>query len=495
MNPDFQIFCRLARQGNLVPVYATFTADLLTPVGAHLRLAHDARYSFLLENVEGGETIARYTFAGANPEEIFRSRGHSCSIERGGKRTTFQGDPIEHLRRLTARYRPVRVPGLPPLIAGAIGYFAYDMVRLIERIPSTGRDDLDLDDCVMMFYLGLIAFDHVRHRVWIIRNVFTEGPGSLREKYDRAVRETARIRRKLSGPLPRARRARPAGRLQVRSNFTRARYLAAVRKAKAYIRAGDIFQVVPSQRFTAKTSAEPFEIYRALRVVNPSPYLNYLRLGDVYVVGSSPEMLLKVQGREAFYRPIAGTLPRGRDEKEDRQFEAKLLADPKERAEHIMLVDLGRNDLGRVSEYGSVKVERLMFVERYSHVMHLVSSLRGRLREGVDCFEALMACFPAGTLSGAPKVRAMEIIDELEPTRRGIYSGGILYLDFSGNLDSCIALRTMVVKDGLAHIQAGGGIVADSVPDREFQETVNKAGALFRALEIAHGGARAKRKR
>ena len=490
MQPDFKAFCRLAKQGNLVPVYETFTADLLTPVGAHLRIARDAKYSFLLESVEGGETIARYTFAGANPEEVFRARGHVCTLETAGKRIQFDENPIEQLRRLTARYRPVRVPGLPPLIAGAIGYFAYDMVRLVERIPATGRDDLGLDDCVMMFYLGLVAFDHVRHRVWVIRNVFTGSEGSLRAKYDRAVREIRRTRHLLEQPLPRERRARHGSALKVRSNISKPQYLAAVRKAKSYIRAGDIFQVVPSQRFSARTGADPFEIYRALRVVNPSPYLYFLKLDDVSVVGSSPEMLLKVQDRNAFYRPIAGTLPRGRNEKEDRELEAKLLADPKERAEHIMLVDLGRNDLGRVCEYGSMKVERLMFVERYSHVMHLVSSLRGRLREGVDVFDALMACFPAGTLSGAPKVRAMEIIDELEPTRRGLYAGAVLYLDFTGNLDSCIALRTLVAKNGRVYIQAGGGVVADSVPEREFQETVNKARALVTAVEIAHRGRR-----
>ena len=495
IQPDFKTFCRLARQGNLVPVYETYTADLLTPVGAYLRIGRDAKYSFLLESVEGGETIGRYTFTGANPVEVFRARGRKCSLESGGKREQFEEDPIESLRRLTKRFRPVRVPGLPPLIAGAIGYFAYDMVRLIERIPATGRDELGLDDCVMMFYLGLVAFDHVRHSVSIIRNVFTDGPGSLREKYDAAVREIGRTRRALEQPLPPQRLTRRAARLRVRSNMTKPQYLAAVRKAKAYIRAGDIFQVVPSQRFSAETTAEPFEIYRALRVVNPSPYLYFLRLDDVSVVGSSPEMLVKVQGRQASYRPIAGTLPRGRNEEEDRKFEARLLADPKERAEHIMLVDLGRNDLGRVCEYGSVKVDRLMFVERFSHVMHLVSTLSGRLREGVDCFEALMACFPAGTLSGAPKVRAMEIIDELEPTRRGIYAGAILYLDFSGNLDSCIGLRTLVAKGGRAYIQAGGGVVADSVPEREYQESVNKARALVKALEIAHGGGSALRSR
>jgi anthranilate synthase component I len=488
IQPDFKSFCKLAQQGNLVPVYETFTADLLTPVGAHLRLAHKSKYSFLLESVEGGENLARYTFTGANPEEVFRSRGRACSLESAGKQIHFEADPIDRLRQLAARYKPVRVAGLPPLIGGAIGYFAYDMVRLIERIPASGRDDLGLDDCVMMFYLGLVAFDHVRHRVWIVRNVFTEGEGTLRAKYNAATREIHKVRRKLAGPLPRQRNAHARRPLRIRSNFSKAEYLSAVRKAKSYIRAGDIFQVVPSQRFSARTNADPFEIYRALRVVNPSPYLYFLRLDDVSVVGSSPEMLVKVQGREVSYRPIAGTLPRGRDEAEDREQESKLLADPKERAEHIMLVDLGRNDLGRVCEYGSVTVERLMFVERYSHVMHLVSSLRGRLREGVDCFEALMACFPAGTLSGAPKIRAMEIIDELEPTRRGLYGGAILYLDFSGNLDSCIALRTLVAKGGRAYIQAGGGVVADSVPEREYQETINKARAVMAALEIAHNG-------
>ena len=488
IGPDFKSFCRFARQGNLVPVYETFTADLLTPVGAYLHIARDAKYSFLLESVEGGENIARYTFTGANPVEVFRARGRICELESGGKVVRFDENPIEQLRRLVARYHPVRVPGLPPLVAGVIGYFAYDMVRLVEQIPMTGRDDLGLDDCVMMFYLGLVVFDHVQHRVWVIRNVFADGKGSLREKYEAAVREIQRTRRVLEQPLLPQRPKRTARALRVRSNMPKARFLSAVRKAKSYIRAGDIFQVVPSQRFSAETHADPFEIYRALRVINPSPYLYFLRLDNVSVVGSSPEMLVKVQGRDAFYRPIAGTRPRGRDEAEDRKLESNLLADPKERAEHIMLVDLGRNDLGRVCEYGSVKVERLMFVERYSHVMHIVSSLRGRLREDVDCFDALMSCFPAGTLTGAPKVRAMEIIDELEPTRRGLYAGGILYLDFSGNLDSCIALRTLLVKNGRAHVQVGAGIVADSVPEREFQETVNKARALISALEIGHHG-------
>jgi anthranilate synthase component 1 len=485
IQPNFKRFCKLARQGNLVPVYDILSADLLTPVSAYLRLAPEARHSFLLESVEGGEKIARYTFLGARPEEIFRCRGRACVLEGHGHLHWQEAHPIEFLRNRIARYQPVRVPGLPPLVAGAIGYFAYDMVRLIERIPDSGRDDLRLDDAALMFYLGLVAFDHVQHRLWIVRNVFTEGEGSLRAQYDAAVGEIRRTRRVLEAPLPPRRHRARRDRLRLASNMAKGEFLAAVRKAKRYIAAGDVFQVVPSQRFAAPTHADPFEIYRALRVVNPSPYLYFLRLGDLAVVGSSPEMLVKVQGREVFYRPIAGTRPRGRTEEEDRRIEAGFRADPKERAEHIMLVDLGRNDIGRVCEYGSVRVEELMFVERYSHVMHLVSRLRGRLRADVDCLDALMACFPAGTMTGAPKVRAMEIIDELEPTRRGIYAGAILYQDFSGNLDSCIAIRTLVMKERVAYIQAGAGIVADSRPEREYQETVNKARALVAALEAA----------
>ncbi len=485
IQPDFKSFCRLARQGNLVPVYDTFTADLLTPVGAHLRLARDARYSFLLESVEGGETIARYTFTGADPQEVFRARGRVCTLESAGRRVQFDENPIEQLRRLIARYHPVRVPGLPPLIAGAIGYFAYDMVRLLERIPSTGTDELGLDDCVLMFYLGLVAFDHVQRRVWVIRNVFTEGEGSLRTKYDAAVREIRSTRRALEGPLPQQRRSRRAGPLHIRSNFTKPQYLAAIRKAKSYIRAGDIFQVVPSQRFSTDTNTDPFEIYRALRVVNPSPYLYFLRLNDVSVVGSSPEMLIKVQGRDAFYRPIAGTLPRGRTETEDRALESKLLADPKERAEHIMLVDLGRNDVGRVADYQTVQLTDVMKVERYSHVMHITSNVTGRLRHGQTAFDALRAGLPAGTVSGAPKVRAMQIIDEVERQKRGPYGGAVGYIDFTGNMDTCIALRTLVLQGNTAYIQAGGGVVYDSDPSAEYEETISKARGLLKAIEIA----------
>ena len=504
IQPSFQEFQRLAKQGNLIPVYDVFSADLLTPVSAYLRLAQGARYSFLLESVEGGEKIARYTFAGANPEEVFRYAGGACVLESHNRLIWEEREPIAFLREHMKQYRPVRLPGLPPLVAGAIGYFSYDMVRLIERLPKRLRDEIGLYDAMLMFYRGILAFDHVQHRLWIVRNVHTEGRGSLRAKYNAAVKEIRRTRQLLEQPVV-AEQPRRIGKgklkaPRVTSNFRPREYEEVVRKAKKYIREGDIFQVVLSQRFSAKTKAAPFDIYRELRALNPSPYLFYLQLNDVHVVGSSPEMLVKVQGRDVFYRPIAGTRWRGKDEAEDQRLEKEMLASEKERAEHIMLVDLGRNDLGRVCDYGSVCAERLMTVERYSHVMHLVSSLRGRLREDVDCFDALMSCFPAGTVSGAPKVRAMEIIEELEKTRRGIYAGGILYLDFAGNVDSCIALRTMVIKNGVAHVQAGGGIVADSTPRGEFEESVNKSKALLRSLEAAHSSgagsdSRAKRKR
>jgi anthranilate synthase component 1 len=491
IQPDFNEFQKLAKQGNLIPVYDVFSADLLTPVSAYLRIAQGARYSFLLESVEGGEKIARYTFAGAHPEEVFRFSNGACVQESRDRLVWEERDPVTFLRARMERFRPVRLPGLPPLVAGAIGYFSYDMVRLVERLPKRLRDDIGLYDAMLMFYHGILAFDHVQHRVFVVRNVFTEGHGSLSAKYNEAVREIKRTRQLLETPVAaeQPHTESPANKrapLKITSNFRRPEYEAAVRKSKEYIRAGDIFQVVISQRFSVKTSSEPFQIYRELRALNPSPYLFFLQMNDVSVVGSSPEMLVKVQGRDVFYRPIAGTLPRGKDEAEDLRLEQEMLASEKERAEHIMLVDLGRNDLGRVCDYGTVKVEQLMTVERFSHVMHLVSSLRGRLREDVDCFDALMACFPAGTVSGAPKVRAMEIIEELERTRRGIYAGGVLYMDFAGNLDSCIALRTMVIKNGVAHVQAGGGIVADSTPAGEYQESVNKAGALIAALQAAH---------
>jgi anthranilate synthase component 1 len=516
LTPDYETFRRMAREGNLVPVCEVFRADLLTPVSAYLRLARKSRYACLLESVEGAEKIARYTFLGADPTAIFRYKNGAGTVEENGRVRRVAENPVEWLRGLLRRYREVRLAELPPLLAGAIGYFGYEMVRLAEEVPLTGEDDLGLDDAVLMFYPELVVFDHVKHRVWVVRNVYTEQGGSLRKLYDTAVEQVRATRRRLEVPcrgenVSRTGRAAAVGRVnrrfpvdfgdanrspdlpggrngrlpRVYSNMPKSAFLAAVQKAKRYIRAGDIFQVVPSQRFAAPTTADPFDIYRALRVANPSPYLFFLKLDRTAIAGSSPEMLVKVQGRDAFYRPIAGTRWRGRDEAEDKRMAEEMLADPKERAEHIMLVDLGRNDLGRVSEYGSVKVEELMFVERFSQVMHIVSRLRGRLRQNVDCLDALMACFPAGTLTGAPKVRAMEIISEFEPTRRGVYSGAVLYMDFSGNLDSCIAIRTLVIRDGVAYFQAGCGVVADSIPRREYLETLNKARALVAALRMA----------
>ncbi len=490
VEPDYKAFTRLARTGAVVPVARRITADLLTPVSAYLSLSRRQKFSFLLESIEGGEKIARYSFMGVGPYLRLRYRDGAAEITEGERIERRTGNLFEELRRLTRAYRPVAMPSLPPFTSGAVGYLAYDVVRLLERLPERAADDLKLPDAQFLFFSQLVAFDHARHQIHLIANVFCDGRRTPRQQYDQAVAELDVLEAALTeAPRRRggARRSRPAH-LDVESNFRRRDYLAAVRRARRYIRAGDIYQVVLSQRFHTPIQADPFSIYRALRIVNPSPYMYFLNLGDLQVVGSSPEMLVKVQGRDAFYRPIAGTRPRGAHEKEDRRLEHQLRNSVKERAEHVMLVDLGRNDLGRVCEYGSVKVEDLMSVERYSHVMHLVSSLRGQLRRGVDCFDGLAACFPAGTVAGAPKVRAMEIIDELEPSRRGLYAGCVCYLDFSGNLDSCIAIRTLVIKDGVAYVQAGGGIVADSRPDREYQETVNKARALLAAIELAEEG-------
>ncbi|NDD62703.1 MAG: anthranilate synthase component I [Acidobacteria bacterium] len=494
---NYEEFLKLAARGTVVPLVRTVVADLLTPVSAYLRIEAGGEQAFLLESVEGGEKIARYSFLGCRPHTIVRARPDETDpelplirIERAdGTGETRRGRMLDILREMMGRERPVTVPGLPPFAGGAVGYFGYDAVGWFERLPKRAKDDLGLDTAVVMFFSSLLAFDHVRHQIHIIVNVLTgglaDGP-ELRSRYDAACAEVARLEASLAAPVepsPGPRVQRP---LALRSNLTRAEYRAAIDRIKEYIVAGDAFQVVFSQRFETEVKASPFQIYRALRVVNPSPYMFFLKLGrEESLLGASPEMLVRSTGRELEYRPIAGTAPRGATEGEDRRLAEALLADEKERAEHIMLVDLGRNDLGRVSDYGTVRVENLMFIERFSHVMHLVSSLRSQRREDADCFDALAAVFPAGTVSGAPKVRAMEIIDELEPTRRGAYSGAVLYFDYSGNLDSCIALRTMYVRGERAYIQAGGGIVADSEVETEFQESVNKSQALVRAIELA----------
>jgi anthranilate synthase component 1 len=493
IEPGFRTFQQLASRGNVVPVTLRLPADLLTPVSAYLRLAEPGRPSFLLESIEGGEKIARYSFLGVSPDRLLRFRERTAEIVEDGRSRQCTVELFDELRRLTRPYRPVSWPGLPPFTSGAVGYFAYDVVRLLERLPDRATDDLRLPDAQLLFFSRLLAFDHVQHQILFIANVFTEGKKNLRREYTRAVKDLEEMAQALAQPLPAALpapapRAKRKRALKIACNFTREDYLSAVRRIKRYIRAGDVYQCVLSQRFAVPVRADAFSLYRALRSVNPSPYMYFLDLGGLQVVGASPEMLVKVQGRRAFYRPIAGTRRRGATEKEDRRLEQQLCQSAKERAEHVMLVDLGRNDLGRVCDYGSVQVDELMFIERYSHVMHLVSSLRGRLRRGLDCFDALAACFPAGTVAGAPKVRAMEIIDALEPTRRGVYAGCVFYLDYSRNLDSCIAIRTMVVKDGVAYVQAGGGVVADSRPEHEYQETLNKARALLQAIELAERG-------
>jgi anthranilate synthase component 1 len=491
LRPDFDQFAQLAQQATLVPVAKSITADLATPVSAFLALAAGESHAFLLESVEGGEKIGRYTFLGARPYMVLSARGQEITLERGRKRERRRGNVFAFLRELLEQHRPAHLPGLPPFTAGAVGFFSYDVVRQLERLPQRARRDLDVPDCALMFFDRLLAFDHLRHQIHIVAaaDVREEAP---RRAYQRALADIAAIEKRLAaGARPRdvlAARRPVQGKLKVRA-LTRPRdFLAAVRRTKQYIMAGDVFQAVLSQRWDFQPGVEPFRIYRALRTVNPSPYMYFLRLGDTHVLGSSPEMLVKATGRKLEYHPIAGTLPRGADEEEDRRLEARLRSDEKERAEHVMLVDLGRNDLGRVSEYGSVRVRDLMYVERYSHVMHLVSAIEGTLRAGLHPVDAFAACFPAGTLTGAPKVRAMEIIEELEPVRRGLYGGSVLYADFAGNLDSCIAIRTMLMQKKLASVQAGAGIVADSDPESELQESANKAQALLRAVELARGG-------
>jgi len=527
--PNFAEFKKLAGRGNVVPVYRTIVADLLSPVSAFLSLspqqgreANLHPHSFLLESVEGGERVGRYTFFGVDPFQIVSCRGDRITVRRGeaapvsgrglvgarhgapvrggrsgprgdaDQRSTLleeKGNVFEFLRRLGARYHSVEVPGLPPFTAGAVGYLSYEAVRMLERLPPRFLADVDLDDAVFMYFANVLAFDHVQHRLFLIANVLTEeGKGSLRFKYDAACRHLDELESRLRRPLRLPPARLPHGSLRVRSNMRREQYEEMVERSKEYVRAGDIFQVVLSQRMEVPVRVPAFDVYRALRAVNPSPYMYYLRLGESTVLGSSPEMLVKVAGRKVEYRPIAGTRPRGRSEEEDKRLEDELRSDAKERAEHIMLVDLGRNDVGRVSEFSTVKPVDIMSVERYSHVMHLVSRITGQLRPDADSYAALAACFPAGTLTGAPKVRAMEIIDELEPTRRGLYGGSVLYLDFSGNLNSCIVIRTVLIKDNKAYLQAGAGIVADSVPAHEYDECMNKARAVLRAFEMAEKG-------
>ena len=517
VQPSRKEFLALAKDHTLVPVCRILTADLETPVSAFLRAAWPERECFLLESVENGEQVGRYTFMGLAPFKRIVARGNEITITEGKKVTEFEGDIFAVLRRALAGHKPARLPGLPPFTAGAVGFFSYDAVRQIEHLPKLAADELRVPDACLLFFDEVLAFDHVRKEIWLVVTADVTR-GNPADAYDKAVERLTKLERRLSQPLPKAltgqkgRGLAKAGKLKVKFRTTKKDYLAAVARTKDYIAAGDIFQAVLSQRFDVEPGADSFQVYRALRTVNPSPYMFFLRFAPdgplgalppkrgkslktkilpfapaqtIELAGSSPELLVRVHQGKVEYRPIAGTRPRGANEEEDQALADEMLQDEKERAEHVMLVDLGRNDVGRVSQYGSVKVDRLMFVERYSHVMHIVSTIEGRLKPELTAVDALRACFPAGTLSGAPKVRAMEIIEELEPARRGTYGGAVLYADFSGNLDSCIAIRSMLATGGKGYVQAGAGIVADSVPELEHQESLNKAQAVIRAIERA----------
>ena len=485
----FEQFVDLAQRGTFVPVCKEIMADLLTPVSAFLKIAEHSDYAFLLESVEGGEQVARYSFLGKDPFLILRAAGDRVTLERSGVTTDTDEGFIPTLRKLMAEFRSPYVPGLPRFTGGAVGYLGYDAVSWFEpvKMQAPGATDPALDQAGFMLFDTVLVFDHVQHRILIIANARITADDDLHALYQFACAKIEFLERELERNLSQPDRptAQP---IDVTSNMTQADFERHVRAAKEAIAAGDIYQVVLSQRFEAQLAAEPFTVYRALRHVNPSPYMFFLRMGDVSTVGASPEMLVRVEGRRAETHPIAGTRPRGQTPEEDQRMAEELKASEKERAEHVMLVDLGRNDLGRVCEYGSVRVPQFMTLERYSHVMHLVSIVEGRLAEDQDRLDALVSCFPAGTVSGAPKVRAMEIIAELEPTRRGMYAGAVGYLDFAGNLDFCITIRTVVMLGRRALVQAGAGIVADSDPTAEYQETRDKARALVRALELAQAG-------
>jgi len=489
MTPSFSEFCRKARQGNLIPVCREVLADRDTPVSAFLKM-EGKPYRFLLESVEGGERWARYSFLGMNPMLMVRSHGPEAEVWESGqwRRVSLAGDPLDLVKELLSRYRPVPSSDLPRFWGGAVGYINYDVVRFLEKLPGTPQDDLGLPEIVFTVSDTLLIFDNVTHKLKVVALAFLDG-SPLQEIYDRAcdrIEEVITRLRKAS--VPDVAPASPASSLVLESSVSKEEFMESVLRAKEYIEAGDVIQVVLAQRLSSETSAPPFDIYRSLRSINPSPYMYFLDVGEFQVIGASPEVLVRLEDGWAEVRPIAGTRRRGATPREDERLEEELRGDPKERAEHIMLVDLGRNDLGRVSQAGTVAVVELMEVERFSHVMHLVSHVRSRLGSGHDEFGLLKACFPAGTVSGAPKVRAMEIIDELEPVRRGLYAGGVGYFGFSGNMEFCIAIRTILLIGRKAYVGVGAGIVADSNPLAEYEETMNKGKALIAALEMAASG-------
>ncbi len=489
IQPDFATFCALAEQGNTIPVAREILADLETPVSAFLKL-DTGQDAFLFESVEGPERWGRFSFLGVEPAMVLTAKGKRAEVRaRSGEPTVVESqNPLHEARRILRQYQVPAVPFLPRFNGGWVGYLAYDLVRCFERLPGGPADDLQVPDLYLMLMDSFLVFDNARHTVTAVTHARTGDGKSLRAAYDQALARlegmVERLRRTVRAPSE----LQPATHFELpHANLTQDQYEAMVRRAKEYIAAGDIIQVVLAQRFDGDLRTEPFHVYRCLRKVNPAPYMFFLRAGEVTLAGSSPEVMCHLEGREITVRPIAGTRPRGTDEASDLTLENELRQDAKEIAEHIMLVDLGRNDVGRVAEIGSVRVTECMVVERYSHVMHLVSNVRGLLRRDLDAFDAFQATFPAGTLTGAPKIRAMEIIDELEPSRRGVYGGAVGYFAFSGDMDTCIAIRTIVVKDGRYFVQAGAGVVADSIPEREHAECINKARAALHAVRLAAG--------
>jgi len=484
--PSKKEFIKLAKKGNLIPVYKEIAADLDTPVSSFLKI-DEGDYSYLLESVEGEENMARYSFLGSNPSHIFKSKGRDIEIIENKKARCYktESDPLAEIKKFMEQFRFVNIKGLPRFCGGLVGYIGYDMIRFFEDIPDKNPDDLKLPDSIFVLTDTILIFDHVMHRIKIVSNAHVKGNPS--RSYNEAVKKIGRIEKKLLKIEAANRKPKTVNReVKIKSNFTETSFSKIVREAKEYIKNGDIIQVVLSQRLEVNLEKrEPFGIYRRLRSINPSPYMYYLKLKDIKLIGSSPEIMVRCEDKKIELRPIAGTRPRGKDETEDAKLEKELLADPKEKAEHIMLVDLGRNDVGRVSDFDSVCVQELMRIEKYSHVMHIVSDIIGKLSESKSEYDVIRASFPAGTVTGAPKIRAMEIIDELENVKRGPYAGCVGYFSFSGNIDTCITIRTILVKKDRAYIQAGAGIVADSEPKREYQETLNKAKALIKAIEEA----------
>ncbi len=501
--PDFKEFKRLSKEGNLIPVYKEILADLETPVSALAKISDNfkEKYCYLLESVENGERLGRYSFLSSHPSFVFESKGKEIKYySPGGKyQKKIRGNPIDELKRLMETYKPVAAKGLPLFYGGAVGFVGYDLVRFIEDIPDVNPDDLNLPDCLFIFTNNILVFDHISHKIKVVSCVHLDDflikgnkkdKKSIQKKYTEACRQIDEIIEKLRKRTPvfKKQKLSKVKKLEIKSNFSKKEFKDIVKKAKKNIKAGEIIQTVLSQRLSVKINTDSFNVYRALRVINPSPYMFYLKMDKYCLVGSSPEILVRKQERMAELRPIAGTRKRGKNEQEDLDLIKSLLADPKERAEHVMLVDLGRNDLGRVCKYNSVNVTELMTIEKYSHVMHIVSDIKGLLKRNVDSFDLFCACFPAGTVSGAPKIRAMEIIDQLENVRRGTYAGAVGYFSFQGNMDMAITIRTILIKDKVAYVQAGAGIVYDSLPEKEYRETLNKAKAMIKAIQMAEEG-------